>query len=357
MPMSAGLDAGHGRRHDARQRPEPQLAGHAGFHEHAAPAPSLMPELLPAVTVPPSRKAGLQSRQPLDGGVRAGVLVAVDDERLALAAGARSPARSRRRSGRPRWRPRRAAGCASAKASWSSRVTSSARPRSRPSRPSSTGGAASASAGLAKRQPRVVSTSSRLPRSKAVSALSIDVGRAGHRLHAAGHEHVAVADHDRVGGRVDRLEAGAAQPVDGLAGDLDGEAGQQAGHARHVAVVLAGLVGAAEDHVVDAGGVDAGLGHSGPDGQRGQVVGAHGAQRAAVAADGRAHGGDDPRLAQGAVEGPGHAAIVGRTARRPGTPRPRRPTSPPGTRRRSRAAGRMPRARRWAGGASASAGR
>ena len=34
-------------------------------------------------------------------------------------------------------------------------------------------------------------------------------------------------------------------------GTLERQAGQQRGHARHVAVVLAGLVGAAVDHVVD----------------------------------------------------------------------------------------------------------
>ena len=140
----------------------------------------------------------------------------------------------------------------------------------------------------------------------------MDVRRAGHRLDAAGHEDVAVADHDRVGGGVDGLQPGAAQPVDGLAGDLDRQPGQQRGHARHVAVVLARLVGAAEDHVLDARGIDARLVDGGPDDQRGQVVRAHRAQRAAVAADRRAHGADDPGLAQRAVERSGHGRIVGR---------------------------------------------
>ena len=53
------------------------------------------------------------------------------------------------------------------------------------------------------------------------------VRRPRHRLDAAGDEHVAVADRDRVGGRVDRLQPRAAQPVDGQPADLDREAGQQ----------------------------------------------------------------------------------------------------------------------------------
>ena len=66
-----------GRRPSARAR--------SASTRRTADAPSLMPELLPAVTVPPSGlKAGLQARQRLDRGVGARVLVAIDDERLAL---------------------------------------------------------------------------------------------------------------------------------------------------------------------------------------------------------------------------------------------------------------------------------
>ena len=51
--------------------------------------------------------------------------------------------------------------------------------------------------------------------------LGHDARRAGHRLDAAADEHVAVADLDGVGRRVDRLQAAAAQAVDGQAADLD----------------------------------------------------------------------------------------------------------------------------------------
>ena len=68
-------------------------------------------------------------------------------------------------------------------------------------------------------------------------------------------------------------------------------------HPRDVAVVLAGLVGAAEDHVLDQRRVDAGAIDHGAQHERRQVVGPDGRERAAVAPDRRAHGLDDPRLA------------------------------------------------------------
>ena len=54
-----------------------------------APAPSLMPELLPAVTDAALAEGGLEARQGLEAGVGARVLVAVDDDRLALRLGHR----------------------------------------------------------------------------------------------------------------------------------------------------------------------------------------------------------------------------------------------------------------------------
>ena len=55
-------------------------------------------------------------------------------------------------------------------------------------------------------------------------------------------------------------------------------------HPRHIPVVLARLVGAAKDHVVDRAGRDAGAFDHGPDRDRRQVIGADLAQRAAVPA-------------------------------------------------------------------------
>ena len=99
--------------------------------------------------------------------------------------------------------------------------------------------------------------------------------------------------------RVDRLQPGAAQPVDGQAADLDREAGEEHRHPGDVAVVLAGLVGAAEDDVLDERRVDAGAIDDGAQHERGEVVGADAGERAAVATDRGPDGLDDPGLADG----------------------------------------------------------
>ena len=71
-----------------------------------------------------------------------------------------------------------------------------------------------------------------------------------------------------------------------MPGHAVGQAGEQQRHARDVAVVLAGLVGAAEDHVVDRGGGHAGVAlHQLADRVRGEIVGADLGEAAAVAAD------------------------------------------------------------------------
>jgi hypothetical protein len=123
-----------------------------------------------------------------------------------------------------------------------------------------------------------------------------------HRLDATADEHVAVADLDRVRGRVDGLEARTAKAVDGQPADLDREPRQQDGHAGHVAVVLTGLVGAAEDHVLDESGIDRRALDNGAQHRGGHVVGANRSKRTAVAADGGPHGGHDPRFAEGTGE-------------------------------------------------------
>src|SRR5207248_1310697 len=93
---------------------------------------------------------------------------------------------------------------------------------------------------------------------------------------------------DSASGVVDGLEAGGAEAVDGDAAHFDGKASEEDGHAGHVAVVLASLVSAAEDDVLDAGGIDAGAGDKLFDDEGGEVVGADVFERASVAAHGRA---------------------------------------------------------------------
>ena len=64
---------------------------------------------------------------------------------------------------------------------------------------------------------------------------------------------------------------------------------EQKRHAREVAVVLAGLVGAAKKDLVDFLAEARMTAHEFADRQRREVVGANAGQRAAVAADRRAH--------------------------------------------------------------------
>ena len=130
-------------------------------------------------------------------------------------------------------------------------------------------------------------------------ALGQDHRRARHRLHAAGHDDVGLAAADLLRGRRDGLQAAGAQPVDGVAGGLVGQAGEQRGHARDVAVVLARLVGGAEDHLVDRVVGHAGALERGAEHERGEVVGSRVGEGAAIAPEGRADAADE--------EGIGHA--------------------------------------------------
>ena len=89
----------------------------------------------------------------------------------------------------------------------------------------------------------------------------------------------------------DRVEAGGAEAIERLAGNRFRHAREQQRHARDVAVVLAGLVGAAEKHFVDLRPVELGmLRHQRLDRGGGQIVGAHLGERAAEAADRGPHG-------------------------------------------------------------------
>ena len=165
--------------------------------------------------------------------------------------------------------------------------------------------------------------------------LQLDVRRPGHRFDAAADEHVAVADRDRVGGRVDRLQTGAAQSVDGEAADLDREVREEQRHPGDIAVVLAGLVGATEDDVLDEGRVQAGPVDDGAQHDGGQIVRPDPGKGAAVTADRRPDGLDDPGFAEGTVRVAGHGAIVAATSgpgvrRQGGAPgRCRRQSRPP----------------------------
>ena len=125
--------------------------------------------------------------------------------------------------------------------------------------------------------------------------LGQDEGRTRHAFDPAGDHHLGpVADHPGTGD--DRVETRGAQAVHGQRRHGFGQARQQHRHARDVAVVLAGLVGAAEHHLVH--GKTRMQVEQPVDRQGCHVVRAHHGKAAAVAADRRA--------AVGAKEDLGH---------------------------------------------------
>ena len=150
-----------------------------------------------------------------------------------------------------------------------------------------------------------------------------DERRARHRLDAAGDEQIAVTGDHGVARTDDGGEAGCAETVDGHARDGLGKAGEEDGHARDVAVVLACLVRAAEPDVLDLLGGNACTVDGRADGDRRQVVGADCGEPAAVAADRRPDGGEDHGLRHGT-----NSAATPVPARRSSSATAARPESP-----------------------------
>src|SRR5207248_2533831 len=116
-------------------------------------------------------------------------------------------------------------------------------------------------------------------------------------------------------GRDGRLHARAAEPVDGLAGHLDREPGEEQGHPRHVAVVFSGLVRAAEDHVFHVLRLDVGALADLLEDDRREVVGPDVLELPAIAPHRRAGGGNDDRVSPPHLWGGGGAAAGGAARR------------------------------------------
>jgi len=133
----------------------------------------------------------------------------------------------------------------------------------------------------------------------ALAALGDGVGATAHALHAASDEHLPLPGQDGPRRHVDRAQAAGAQPVKRDRRHRHREAGQQRRHAGHVAVILPGLVGAAQVHLLDCGGVQPRPCHQGLEHVGGQVIGAHLAERAAHTPDRRAQRVDDHDFGHG----------------------------------------------------------
>jgi hypothetical protein len=116
--------------------------------------------------------------------------------------------------------------------------------------------------------------------------LGHDEGRTGHALDPTGDQQLHLAALDGTRGDADGVHARAAQAVDRRPRHLEGQPGKEQRHAGDIAVVLAGLVGAAVDHVADGLPVDSGIAvHQRLQRHRAQVIGAHRCERAAIAAE------------------------------------------------------------------------
>ena len=113
--------------------------------------------------------------------------------------------------------------------------------------------------------------------------------RARHRFDAPGDRELHLAGTDRAGGDRHRIEPGAAEAIDRGPRHRYRQSREQPRHASDVAVVLARLVGAAEEHLLDCGRIERRLAlEERRDGDRRQVIGAHRCERTAVAPDRRA---------------------------------------------------------------------
>ncbi len=137
--------------------------------------------------------------------------------------------------------------------------------------------------GLMNRQPSVVSSSFR-PRAKAASALAMTYG-ARDMLSTPPAMTSAISPLPIA--RAACTTASRLDPHNRLTVDpgTSWEPGEQQRHATDVAVVFTGLIGTPVNHIVDASAVEAGISlEERGDGDRGQVVGTHGGERAPIPA-------------------------------------------------------------------------
>ena len=82
-----------------------------------------------------------------------------------------------------------------------------------------------------------------------------------------------------------------------MSGNVDGEAGKERRHARDVPIVLARLVRAAEDHIIQASGIEGDAIDRAAHSDGGEIVGANVSESAARTPDWRANGGNDEGIA------------------------------------------------------------
>ncbi len=152
-----------------------------------------------------------------------------------------------------------------------------------------------------------------LPRERRFS-LGHHERRPAHGFGAAGNDEVGLARLDGARGRDDRIHSRAAKAIHGRAGNADRETREQQAHAGDIAVVLAGLIGTAEDdviHRVPIEGAIAGAERHERDGA--EIVGAHGGKRPTETAYGGADIVADEGIAHGHSSGTTRSPTVAGT--------------------------------------------
>ncbi len=116
-------------------------------------------------------------------------------------------------------------------------------------------------------------------------------GCAAHAFDSTGNHQSSLTGFDGASCRAHRIQPRAAQTVECAAGHFLRQTCQQCAHARHVAVVFAGLVGAAVEHVGDRGPIHLRVArHQGCNRHCAQIVSTYARQRTAVATERGANG-------------------------------------------------------------------
>jgi hypothetical protein len=128
----------------------------------------------------------------------------------------------------------------------------------------------------------------------ALARVGKQVGRAGHRLHAAGDDDLGVACLDHLIGEVHRVDAGEADLVHGHRGHRHRHASRHRSLARRH-LTRAGLQHLAHEHVVDLVAGDARPGERRPDRVAAEIGGGQRRQRTGELSDRRASRRDDHR--------------------------------------------------------------
>src|SRR4030095_9433069 len=135
-------------------------------------------------------------------------------------------------------------------------------------------------------------------------------GHPRHVLDAAGNDHIVLAGHDAHRREVRRLLAGAAHPVESRAAHVDREPRDERGVPRDVEPLLAELVDAAQNDVLDVRRIDAAPPDEIVQAESGQVVGADSGELAALSPDRGTHRAHDDRITHDYLLGERHQYFI-----------------------------------------------